>query len=186
MHKYATLPNFPLLNGVDFRLVPDWHGYAVSNDGRVWSAFVNRHRIIGKVWRELRRGRSTKQGRLSVTLCRDGLRVTHLVHRLVLQCFVGPCPDGMQACHFPDRDPGNCSIRNIRWDTVAGNAADRAAHGKTCKGEMSPNAKLTDKAVLAIRERHAKGISQVRLAKEFGVSAGLISHVVLRSNWSHI
>lgn len=53
-----------------------------------------------------------------------------LAHRLVLEAFVGPCPEGMQACHN-DGDRMNTRVGNLRWDTPKANSADRWRHGTT-------------------------------------------------------
>jgi hypothetical protein len=51
-----------------------------------------------------------------------------LVHRVILEAFRGPCPEGMEACHFPDPDPANNRIENLRWDTRAENYQDSLRH----------------------------------------------------------
>lgn len=62
-----------------------------------------------------------------------GLHLDHqvtnvYVHRVVLEAFVGPCPDGMEACHLDD-DPTNNHLSNLRWDTRSGNLRDRYRNG---------------------------------------------------------
>lgn len=55
------------------------------------------------------------------------------------------------------------------------------------RGSENINARLTEAAVLKIRELYAAGgISQERLAGEFGVSSSLVSVVVRREAWTHI
>ena len=51
------------------------------------------------------------------------------VHVLVLEAFVGPCPDGLMACHN-DGNPANNHLGNLRWDTAASNMQDRIVHGR--------------------------------------------------------
>lgn len=60
----------------------------------------------------------------------DGVRGYHLVHRLVLEAFVGPCPEGMEACHN-NGDRSDNRLENLRWDTHENNTSERAIHG-TC------------------------------------------------------
>jgi hypothetical protein len=58
----------------------------------------------------------------------DGDRKTRAVHRLVLEAFVGPRPEGLAACH----NNGDCTdnrLANLRWDTVSANHLDRVIHG---------------------------------------------------------
>lgn len=50
------------------------------------------------------------------------------VHRLVLEAFVGPRPDGLECCHN-DGDPTNNRVENLRWDTHASNITDTVNHG---------------------------------------------------------
>lgn len=51
------------------------------------------------------------------------------VHRLVLEAFVGPQPDGYQGCHN-DGDPTNNHVSNLRWDTGSANNYDTVKHGR--------------------------------------------------------
>lgn len=51
------------------------------------------------------------------------------VHRAVLEAFVGPCPPGMECCHWDD-DPANNRLENLRWDTPSGNARDRVRNAR--------------------------------------------------------
>jgi hypothetical protein len=45
------------------------------------------------------------------------------VHRLVLEAFVGPCPPGMECCHYNDI-PDDNRLSNLRWDTRSANRYD--------------------------------------------------------------
>ena len=44
----------------------------------------------------------------------------YLVHRLVLEHFVGPCPVGME-CHHIDHDKSNNHVSNLEWVTHSEN-----------------------------------------------------------------
>ncbi len=70
----------------------------------------------------------------------------HAVHRLVLETFEGPCPDGMEACHG-DGDRGNNGIENLRWDTRPNNSADKAGHGTQQRGAAVSTSKVTGDVV---------------------------------------
>lgn len=102
--------------------------YDVSNQGRVRSiARVSEGRprvVAGRILRATR----TDEGYERVTLFRGRHRFTKRVHRLVLEAFVGPCPDGMEACHN-DGDPTRSVLENLRWDTQSENTFDRVRHG---------------------------------------------------------
>lgn len=114
--------------------------YEVSDLGRVRS-------LRRKVWQPRGAGfwrtqesrilkPSVARGYLRVTLRDSGVVSSQAVHRLVLTAFVGPCPSGMEACHFDD-DPTNNQLSNLRWDTPSANHRDRTRNGR------NPNALKT-------------------------------------------
>jgi hypothetical protein len=105
----------------------------------------------------------------------DGVEHTLSVHRLVLEAFVGPCPEGMEACHR-DRDVTNNHISNLRWDTPKANAADRRRH------KTQPT-RLVESDVQEIRALFGI-VSQRKIGLYYGVSAGAISGVVYHTNWA--
>jgi hypothetical protein len=174
---------------VTYKDVPGFPGYRVGDDGSVWTCLRRRgrgeSRVPGAEWKRMTPGR----GRLRP---RAGLRVKlhgkfHLVPRLVLMAFVGPCPDGMECCHFPDRDTSNNRLSNLRWDTHASNLADKRIHGTCPLGSMCHQSKLTEDAVKFIRAEYGKpGVSLASLGRRFGVTAKSVHQVVQRKSWTHI
>jgi hypothetical protein len=52
----------------------------------------------------------------------------HLVHHLVLEAFVGPCPEGQEGLHWDD-DPTNNTLTNLRWGTRSENKYDSVRNG---------------------------------------------------------
>src|SRR5690242_2034885 len=94
----------PDLPGETWRPIPGYEGsYEASDLGRIRSI----ERTITDRLGRLRRVRSRI---LRPAVCKRGNRVTHLsvllgfrnpqkVHRLIMQTFVGPPPDGSQVCH---------------------------------------------------------------------------------------
>ena len=155
--------------------------YEVSDLGRVRS--FHRH---GRGKRGgLRHLPSTRHGYLNVGLSRDGKGTTRLVHHLVLEAFVGPCPPGMEACHGPG-GTGDASLANLCWGTKAKNMADKVRDGTLLYGNRHPLAKLTEAQVTEMRERYAAGETQPVLAREFGVVAPVVSMIVRGKSWSRI
>lgn len=67
-------------------------------------------------------------GYLLVAVKVDGKQRRFRVHRLVLEAFVGPCPDGKECCHR-DGDPTNNSLGNLYWGTHGQNMNDQVRHG---------------------------------------------------------
>lgn len=106
--------------------------YEVSDLGLVRS--LDHYSRAGAHASRLYRGRQLRAvpgelGRLQVSL-HDGAgrQKTRLVHHLVLEAFVGPKPDGTEACHG-DGDASNNRLTNLRWDTHVSNEADKRSHG---------------------------------------------------------
>ena len=116
--------------------------YAVSDLGRVRSLDRVVPRSDGRF--QPVRGRIMKlqphprnnRAHLAVALSRDNKGRLVLVHRLVLEAFVGPCPPHQESCHWDDIGTNNM-LSNLRWDTPSNNRHDRARNGK------HPNASRT-------------------------------------------
>lgn len=96
----------------------------------------------------------------------------YLVHQVVLIAFVGPCPDGLVACHFDD-DPTNNRLCNLRWDTMEANIRDKIRNGNA-RGRKP---KLTEEQRLKIAMLRHQGYSLKELSAEFGVNEGTISKI---------
>ena len=62
-----------------------------------------------------------------------GIGGLKLVHRVVLEAFVGPCPEGLEACHYNDEHSDN-RLENLRWDTHESNVEDKKRNGKVNNG----------------------------------------------------
>jgi len=169
---------------IEYRPVPELPGYRVGSDGSVWSQWQRKSlgqgngtkAFIGESWHRLRPGRDRK-GYLYVNVRGKN----HWVHRLVLLSFVGPCPKGMEACHFPDRNPANCRRENLRWGTKRANSLDRRIHGTErgllLAGELNRFAKLSDQQVASIRAI-GRLKSQRAIAKQFGISCGHVCRIL--------
>lgn len=85
-------------------------------------------------------------GYVCVKLYKDGHGSHRPVHRLVLEAFVSPRPEGMEGCHY-DGDPSNNAVGNLRWDTRTANAADMLRHGRhhnTVKTHCAQGHKFTE------------------------------------------
>lgn len=177
---------------IEYRDVVGFPGYKVGSDGSVWSCWRpvghgnggGGHFAMADHWRQLRPKRTNKWGHLSVYL-KGG--IYRLVHHLVLEAFAGPCPPGMEGCHFPDRSPWNNQANNLRWATSAENKADMIAHGTSLRGHRNPRAKLTEELVRKIRAEYVRGVfGHIRLGKKYGVSEGTIRRALSGACWGHV
>lgn len=129
----------------------------------------------------------TKTGYLYVNLYIElGKATRRLVHHIVLEAFVGPCPPGMECRHFPDHNPANNRLDNLQWGTHLENMGDQKIHGTLAIGERK-NSKLTEKEVKEILQKYGSGeISQAQLSRDYKVDASNISWIVNKKRWKHL
>ena len=155
-------------DGEIWKDVPHVAGYQVSSIGRVRSI----DRVI-----ETTQGQRRLQGRiLRATMKASGHMLVGLgrahkrtVHSLVLEAFVGPCPQGHEGLHR-NGVPSDNRLENLRYGTRSENIDDRVFHGQT---------KLSVEDVLEIRRSYAANeMSGLKLAAKFGVGKSLIYHVI--------
>ena len=171
---------------VEYRLVVGFPNYRVGDDGSIWSRWVKikRQWTVGRDWTRLKC--TLQNGYLRVGLrTLDHKKVRRFVHDIVLEAFVGPCPDGMQGCHFPDRSPLNNRRDNVRWGTPRSNQADRLVHGTDQRGEKNHQAKLTSENVREIRALLTT-LTCSAIARKYNVSRMLISQIKRGVAWTHI
>lgn len=176
-----TVVNLP---GEIWKPVVGFEGlYEVSNMGRVKALRKKRLRVYPE--KVLKAG-DHEFGYKQVSIYRNGKQWQASVHRLVLLAFVGPPPEGAPwACHN-NGDPADNRLENLRWDTPAGNHADKSAHGTWQGGENNPAAKLTEQDVLVIRELSAEGLGQRKIARMFGVAKPTVKRILSGKTWSHV
>lgn len=102
-------------------------------------------------------------------------RKQHRVHVLMLEAFVGPCPEGLMGCHKNDTNDDN-RLDNLYWGTWEDNCDDMKRNGAR-KGERNGRSKLTDLQVSEIARRRHAGELLKTLADEFGVSLVRVSQI---------
>jgi len=143
-----------------FKPVRGYEGlYEISNRGRVKSL---QKRIGGRrkpitVYRELiLKTNNNGNGYLQVSLCKDGKRKQHFVHRLVAEAFCDN-PNGCNVVNHIDADRQNNSAANLEWCTTAQNVAYAAPHMRHEKSRS----KATSSGEKYIQVRYLGG-SEVR------------------------
>jgi|DEB0MinimDraft_6_1074348.scaffolds.fasta_scaffold03372_3 hypothetical protein len=158
-----------VFNDLQWKPIPTYNNYEVSNLGQV------RNKITGKLLSQ-----ATKKGNhpyQRVHLCQDGKAKYLLVHRLVLEAFVGPCPNGQQCLHL-DSNPRNNRLDNLKWGTPVEN------HSTINRsGERNGRSKLTTDDVVFIREYTGKLKDLVDM---FNVSYGYITNIRSNITWKHL
>lgn len=165
----------------EWRAVPGFAGYEVSDLGRVRSWHGPRAIGGGSTTRAeplMMKPATHRNGRKHVMLARGGRRITGLIHRLVLEAFVGPCPEGMECCHG-NGVPADNRLENLRWDTKAANEADKRRHG-TISRRSGPR-KLTLEQVAEVRTSNEPARAA---AKRLKVTVSTIFMIRRGERWS--
>lgn len=138
-----------------------------------------------------------RYGHLHVQLGRDDTRMVHL---LVAEAFLPPCPEGMECCHGSGGKTDNRAA-NLSWGTRAKNMGpDKVRDGTDPNGDRHAMAKLTWEQVDEIRRRCPKPEGPARigrprgsrngelgivrqLAAEFGLAPSNIREIVAEEAW---
>jgi hypothetical protein len=118
-----------------------------------------------------------RRGYPSVTLHRDGTRLVSTVHKLVLEAFAGPRPEGFHGAHL-DGDRTNSRPDNLAWVSPSENERHKLEHGRDRRGEKSPHSKLTNQEAERIREMVAGGSSRRAVAAHLGMAESSIRRIV--------
>lgn len=168
-------------------------GYEVSDSGQIRSRLKSQGNRSGKN-NGILQGSTVMQKNGSPKSNVVGLRKLGRIyhrprHRIILESFIGPCPDGMEACHN-DGNPLNNILENLRWDTHSSNMKDCVKHGtnnlKNSKGEKNLNSKLTASNILRIRAADRIYGYVTSLSKELNVSRSAIKDVLCGKTWRHL
>lgn len=166
----------------------------VGDDGSVWTPRMRGpatdpprlydHWIRKKlsVLKVVRNGREFK--RLNVGIG----DTTRYVHALVLEAFVGPCPDGMECCHN-DGDATNNKLTNLRWDTPKANSEDARKHGTMAIGSRNRQSVYTEEFVAQIRAEAAtlRPYGRIKvISRKYGLPYSSMKKIILGYCWKHV
>lgn len=122
----------------------------------------------------------------------DGGR-TSTVNRVAHELLIGPIPEGMCVCHRCDNR--NCvNPAHLFLGSRADNLHDMFAKGRgrgqftkgACQGTANAWARYTEDQIREIRSLVASGVTQVEVARQFGMRQGYVSNIVRRKVWTHI
>lgn len=185
-----------VLSDVIYKDIPNFPGYRAGADGSIWSCWGRTYElgragykpVFREEWKKLKINLTHKYARIflageSQGRCR---KAKHYVHRIILETFVGPCPEGMQCLHYD----GNCrnnELSNLRWGTPTENGKDQDRHGTRSVGEKRHCAKLTALHVRNLYAEYAAGRTTVSaLATKYKISVTNIQCILRRKTWKHL
>jgi len=161
------------------KIVDGFEDYAICENGTLWS------RRGKKYWCQVL-GSQKNTGHVRVAIYNGSGRTNTYLHRIVLEAFVGPCPDGMEACHSPDYTPTNNQLSNLRWGTPKENGNDAVLHGRTVRGSSVCGSKLTPEQAEEVYQMGIKGVSQRKIALLFKISQPAVKEILRGRNWRYM
>ncbi len=165
--------------------IPNFPGYRIDDLGSIWSARIPKSGLIGNRWKKLKPSVDKQTGYPRVNLRRDGETFKKTVGVLVLETFVGSCPEGLECCHG-DGIKTNNQLDNLRWDTAPNNQADRVKHGTSNRGSRQGGSVLTEEDVLDLvktyRETPTATMDDIGIL--YGISKPTVSNILRGYNWS--
>ena len=165
--------------------IPGYEGlYEVSDQGRVRSLDRDVLDSLGRVYRL--KGRILKLSLFEryplVHLSVEGRITARRIHQLVLEAFVGPCPEGLEGCHENDVPTDN-RLENLRWDSHRANTADAERNGRIAVGETVHASKLHASDIPVIRK---SPLTQHELAAQYGVGQAQICRIKNCKRWRSV
>lgn len=162
------------------RTLGRYPGYVFTSLGEVWSSWnASRRPCMTMIYYRLR-PRKADNDHLTVKVRKE----TQWLHRLILEAFKGPCPEGLE-CRHRDGNPANNRPSNLFWGTRSENIRDRIRHGKSANwsGSKHGEVKLDDDKARAIYMLRARGVTLKEIARKFGVSTATVWSVSKGRTW---
>ena len=109
----------------EYKKIDGYDNYEISNQGNV------RNTDTGKVLKPCK----NNMGYLSVTLYKNNIRKTFLIHRLVGYAFI-PNPQNLREIDHINQDKANNSISNLRWISKSNNNRNKTKMQNTSSKYM--------------------------------------------------
>lgn len=190
LQKFENLKDYKL-NEI-WKDIPNYEGYyKISNLGNIKSLQIgsgSKRKTRNDPERILKPIKNNKNGYMQINLCKNKIRKTYRIHRLVMLSFY-PKHNFINAevNHINGIIDDN-RLENLEWCTHKENMEHAVKTGlKNHKGEKHPNCKLTEKEIIKIRYEYKNTkISQRKLAKKYNVGQRTICDILYNISWTHI
>jgi DNA-binding transcriptional regulator YiaG len=160
------------LNNEIWISIKGYQNYYVSNLGRI--------KVKLKSGDELIKKQCFSNGYLVLGLTKNGKQKTARVHRIVAEEFVTKPKNkkDLEVNHI-DNDKLNNSAQNLEWITHQENSQKVFSSKRRI-------IKVTPEIVKSIRVLKKEGVSQTNIAKQFNLSNGTISDIILNKKWHYV
>ena len=179
------------INMEEFRTIPSFPDYSVSNKGRVKTnsrRLRYTHAVTGhehfRICQErlLKVQYNIQTGYKFNQLYRGAKMYNKPVHQLVADAFL-PKVDGLDYINHIDGNKHNNTVENLERCTNEYNHEHATKTGLKPRGSRIATAKLNERSVEAIKNMVKDGVSHGQIAKWFNVSRSNISLIAEGKTW---
>lgn len=171
-----------------WRPIPSNPRYEVSNHGAIRIAVDSRYKSKG----DSVALKTDDHGYISFSQSDPGTGkgVQMLVHRAVMEAFVGPCPTGLVVNHKDFNKQRNW-VSNLEYTTRKENEDHAYAGGHKQNSDetrrhlsaVSPTRRLTEEGVLQIRALAAGGIHLADIAAQYCIKESHVYAICVGAKW---
>lgn len=153
---------------------------------------------FNETYLEKTKNRILKNIKVSISGCWEWQRATNQIygviffkrrqtyaHRVSYEIFKKKRPGKLYVCHHCD-NPICVNPDHLFLGTSTENMQNARMKGRIMRGERQPLGKLTQEKVIEIRNLLKTGISQSKIAKQFGISQTGVSGIKIGRYWKHI
>lgn len=161
---------------IEWKEVPGFPGYMVSNDGQVKS-FRQYEKIL--------KGSIDEDGYIRCVLFKDKVRYSFAVHQVVALSFIGERPTGASV-HHKDENKLNNSCDNLEYITPSHHSSLHTANGKSAlRGVRHWKNKMTEEQAREAKRLLAEGsMKQGEIAMLLGVGRTTINEINMGRSWA--
>lgn len=126
-----------------WKTVIGYEEYEISSHGRVRrNNIIKKQRVVNKHY--------------VINLCKDGIKSTHKVHRLVAKAFI-PNPENKSTVdHIDNTKPLDNHLENLRWATHKEQANNRGTFPLAGTNTGEPYITFNKNYIVAIRQKGRK------------------------------
>jgi len=105
------------------------------------------------------------------------------IHHLVMNTFIGICPEGLQRNH-KDGNKDNNRLTNLEYITQLENIRHSVSIGLHAKGERQGYSKMTLQDVEEIRWLYKLGATITELSREYNMTYNGIRAIIVGKSWA--
>lgn len=159
-----------------FHFIPEFEGlYSINEYGVIYSHY--RNKLMSPV--------EDSDGYLIVCLHKNKKQMNRKIHRLVASTFI---EQSNKQINHKDGNKKNNFYKNLEYCNHTDNQRHAWKTGlkKAKRGKLSHYAKLDEKEVKEIKKLLNLGLSQTRIAKNYGVTQPTISRIKYNKSWKDI